>query len=73
MGAKPRFPGGGGAVGQDVDALAGLGVDERGGVPAASAQGEVVHPQHPGHPRLRQGQVQQDAQGGMPGQAHGHG
>ncbi len=64
MGSQPGLQNIGRAAGQDVDPLAGLGVDQHGGVAVAPAQSEVVHPHHPGHSRLGQGQVQQDAQRG---------
>ncbi len=67
MRAKPVRQGLAGAVGQDVDALAGLGVDEDGGIAVASAQGEVVHAQDPRCSRGGQWQVEQQAQGGGSG------
>lgn len=66
VGAKPGFQHPCGAAGQDVDAFTRLGVDQHGGVAVTSAQGEVVHPHHPGHPRRGQ-----DTQGGVPRQVYG--
>ncbi len=54
------------AARQDVDALAGQGIDEDGGVAAAAAQRQVVHAQHPRHRHRGQGNPEQDAQRGMP-------
>jgi hypothetical protein len=56
----------GGAAGDDVDAAAGLGVDEHGRVDLAAAQREV-DPEHPRHRHLGQGDLKQDPQRGMPG------
>ncbi|GII56021.1 hypothetical protein Pth03_44100 [Planotetraspora thailandica] len=69
MGTKPGFQDIGGAAGQDVDAFACLGVDQHGGVAVAPAQGEVIHAEHTGHPRLGRRHAQQKAQCGVPGQA----
>jgi hypothetical protein len=57
----PGRAGVGGSVGQDVNAFAGLGVDEHSGVAVAVAvaQGEVVDSQDTGHLKLWQGQPQQ--------------
>ena len=52
---QPGFGHIGGAAGQYVDALAGLGVDEHGGVTAVAARREVVDPEHRGHRRPGQG------------------
>ena len=57
----------GGAARDDVDAPAGLGVDEHGRVDQAAAQREVVDPQHPRHRQRGQGDLEQDPQRGMPG------
>jgi hypothetical protein len=65
--AQPSFGDVGGAAGQHVDALAGRGVDEHGGVAAAAAQREVVDPEHLGHRRRGQRNRQQHAQRGVPG------
>jgi hypothetical protein len=37
------------AVGQQVDGLTGLAVEQNGAVPSALPRGELVHPQHPRH------------------------
>ena len=57
----------GGAALQDVDAAAGLGVDEHGRVDEAASQREV-HSQHPGNGHLGQRNPQQNAQRGVPRQ-----
>jgi len=57
----------GGAAGDDVDAAAGLGVDEHGRVDAAAAQREVVDPEHPRHRKGGQRDAEQDPQHGVPG------
>lgn len=69
--AQPRDQGLGGAVGQDVDPRAGLGVDEHGGVSLASAQGEVVDAEHAGNARRRQVLAYEQAQGGRAGDRAG--
>ena len=67
--AQPVLDDVGGAAFQDVDAPAGLGVDEDGRVDQAAAQREVVDPQHPRHRQRGQGDPEQDPQRGMPGDA----
>jgi len=44
--AQPRDQGLGGAVRQDVDPLAGLGVDDHGGVAVPALEGEVIDAEH---------------------------
>lgn len=66
MVTQPGFQGVGGTTGQDIDPLAGLGVDQNGRVVVAATQREVVHPQHPRHPPGGQRQPHQRAQGGVP-------
>ena len=51
----------------DVDAAAGLSVDEHRRVDQAAAQREVVDPQHPRHRQDRKGNPEQDPQRGVPG------
>ena len=67
MAAQPLLRDIGGAAGDDVDAPAGLGVDEHGRVDAAAAQREVVDPQYPRHRQRGQGDLEKDPQRGMPG------
>jgi hypothetical protein len=64
---QPLRRGVGGAAGDDVDAAAGLGVDEHRRVDAAAAQREVVDPQHPRHRQRRQRDLEQDTQHDVPG------
>jgi hypothetical protein len=47
LASQPCFQDGGLAVGQDIDAFPGLGVDDDRGVAVAAAQGEVVDTDHP--------------------------
>ena len=68
--AQPRFQGVGGAVGQHVDPLMGLGVDDHGGIAVAPAQSEVVDADHAGHPLGGQRDAQQGTQGCVTRQAH---
>ena len=56
-----------GAAGDDVDAPAGLGVDEHRRVDQAAAQREVVDPQHPRHWGLGERDPQEGPQRGVPG------
>ena len=70
MGPQPGLESVGAAVGQDVDPPPGLDIDEHGGVLAPPAQGELVHPEHPGYPPGGQRQSQQRAQGGVPREGH---
>jgi hypothetical protein len=58
-----------GPAGDDIDAAAGLGVDEHGRVDQAAAQREVVDPEHAWYCRLGQGDPHEDPQRGMPGGA----
>jgi hypothetical protein len=46
------------AVGQHVDALPRLGVDQDPGIPAALGQREVVDPEHTRYPRSGQRQAE---------------
>ena len=68
-GPQPVLGDVGGAALDDVDAPAGLGVDEHGRVDAAAAQREVVDPEHPRHRQRGQGDLEEDPQRGMPGGA----
>jgi hypothetical protein len=56
-----------GATGDDVDAPAGISVDEHGRVVAAAAQREVVNSQHPRHRQRGKGNPQKRPQRGVPG------
>jgi hypothetical protein len=67
--AEPVLDDIGGAAFQDVDAPAGLGVDEDGRVDQAPPQGKIVNPQHAGHFQGGQGDPEQDPQRGLPGDA----
>jgi hypothetical protein len=58
-------------VGQDIDALAGLGIDDDRGVAVAAAQGEVVDADHPWDAHRRRGDAAQQAQGGGVGEGRG--
>jgi hypothetical protein len=51
-----------------IDPLPGLGIDQNGRVDLAAAQREVINAEHPRHADLGQGQGQQQAQRGMPGE-----
>jgi hypothetical protein len=62
-----------GAALDDVDAAAGPGVDEHGRVDAATAQREVVDPQHPRHRQRGQRDLEQDTQHDMPGDGDAQG
>jgi hypothetical protein len=61
--AQPSFQRVGGAVGQHVDPLIGLGVDHHGGIAVPPAQSEVVDADHAGRPPGGQRDAQQGAQG----------
>ena len=67
MTAQPLLSDIGGAAGDNVDAPAGLGVDEHGRVDEAAAQREVVDPQHPRHRQHGKGNLEKDPQRGMRG------
>jgi hypothetical protein len=67
MVAQPFFRDVGGAALDDVDAAAGLGVDEHGRVDAGAAQREVVDPQGPRHCQRGQRDLEQGTQHDMPG------
>ena len=54
-------------AGQDIDPLAGLGVDQDGRVDVAAAQREIVNAQHAGDADLGQREPQQHPQGGITG------
>ena len=56
-----------GAALDDIDAPAGLGVDEDGRVDQAASQREVVNPEHAGYFEVRKADRQQDPQRGVPG------
>lgn len=66
MSAKPCFQGVGRAVGQHVDPLVGLGIDDHGGIAVAPAQSEVVDADHSGYSPGGQWDTQQGPQGGVP-------
>lgn len=61
MFVQPCFRGVGRAVGQHVDPLMGLGIDDHGGVAVAPAQSEVVDADHTGDPPGGQRHPQQGA------------
>jgi hypothetical protein len=65
MGAQPRLHRRGQPVGQDVDALAGLRIDQDARVLPRAAQREVVDAEHARHRPHRQRQPEQRAQGGV--------
>jgi hypothetical protein len=64
--AEPLLDDVSGAPFQDIDALAGLGVDQDGRVDPALPQREVIDAQHAGHLQGGEGNREQDPQGGMP-------
>jgi hypothetical protein len=66
---QPCLQGVGGAVGQHIDPLMGLGVDHHGGTAVPPTQGEVVDADHAGHPPGGQRDAQQSAQGRVVRQA----
>jgi hypothetical protein len=66
--AEPVCDGIGGASFQDIDAAAGLGVDEDGRVDHATAQGKVVNAQHTGHFQVGEGDPEEGPDSGMPGE-----
>ena len=68
--AQPRFQGVGGAVGQHVDPLVGLGVAHHGGTAVPPALSEVVDADHAGCPPGGQRDAQQGAQGRVTRDAH---
>jgi hypothetical protein len=51
----------------DIDAAAGLGVDQHSRAGQAAAQREVIDSQHPRRRRTGQGDLQENPQRGMPG------
>ena len=67
--AEPVLDDIGGAPFQDVDAPAGLGVDEDRGVDEAPAQGKIIDPQHAGHLEAGKADREQGPQRGMAGDA----
>jgi hypothetical protein len=69
MRAQPRGEGVRGAVGQHIDRLVCVHVDQHGGVDLTTTQGEVVHPEHLGRPTRRcwRGGTQQPQQGAAAG------
>jgi len=69
--AQPGDQGPGGAVGQDVDAFAGFGVDDHGGIAVPALEGEVVDADHPWDLHDRSGDAHEQAQGGGVGDRHG--
>ena len=66
---EPVLDGIGGTALQDVDAAAGLGVDEHGRVDQAAPQREVVDAQDTRHFQGGKGDPEEDAQRGVPGDA----
>ncbi|MEZ0076516.1 hypothetical protein ABH927_005897 [Planotetraspora sp. GP83] len=66
MGTQPRLKGVGATAGENVDALAGFGVGEDGGVSVAPFESEVIDPEHSGDPRWRQRQPHEQPQRGGP-------
>jgi len=60
----------GGPARNDIDAAAGLGVDQHGRVDQAAAQREVVDSQHPRHRRTGHGHLEENPQRAMPGNHH---
>jgi hypothetical protein len=69
--AQPRDQRLGGAVGRDIDPLAGLGVDQHGRVTLTPAQGEVVDAEHARDARRRHRLAHEHAQGGRAGDRAG--
>ena len=69
MRAEPVLDDVGCASFQDIDAPAGLRVDEDRRGDEAPAQGEIVDPQHARHRQGGQGDLEEDPQRGMPGDA----
>ncbi len=69
--AQPRGQGPGGAVGQDVDPLAGLGVDEHCRVAVPALEREVVDAEHTRDARRRHHLAHEHAQGGRAGDRAG--
>ena len=67
MGAEPVLDDIGGASFQDIDAPAGLSVDEDRRVDEAASQREIVNPQHTGHFQLGKADRQQGPQRRVPG------
>jgi hypothetical protein len=57
----------------DIDAAAGLGVDEHGRVGQPAARGEVVDSEHPRHRRAGKRNREENAQRGMPGDGDAQG
>lgn len=70
VGPQPGFQGDGAAVGQDIDALVGRGVDQHGAVAVAAQQGEVIHTEHPPHLLGLQRDAEQHPHRGLPRQPH---
>jgi hypothetical protein len=68
MRAQPLLHDTGGASFQDIDAPAGLGVNEDRRVDQAAPQGEIVNSQHTGHFQVRERDPEQGPQRGMAGQ-----
>jgi hypothetical protein len=69
--AQPSLQRVGAAAGQDVDPLAGLGIDEDGGVAMAPLEGEVVHAEDPWHSGRRQRKSRQYPQRSRAGDRDG--
>ena len=67
MRAQPLLHDIGGASFQDIDAAAGLGVDEDRRVDQAPAQRKIIDSQHAGHRQGREGDLEEDSQRGVPG------
>ncbi|GAA3698465.1 hypothetical protein GCM10023081_39220 [Arthrobacter ginkgonis] len=66
MSAQPLGDGRGAPAREHVDPLAGIGIDQHGGVGPATAQGEVVDPQHTRDRTFRQRDAQQRPHRGVP-------
>jgi hypothetical protein len=66
MGPQPTSYHLGATARQHVDPSTGVGVDQHGRVVMASAQSEVIDPQHPRHSAIRQQDAHQDPHRGIP-------
>jgi hypothetical protein len=62
---QPVRQGVGLAVGQNVDALVGIGIDHDTGIPVTTQKREIVDTEHPRHRHLRQRDAHQDPDGGV--------
>jgi hypothetical protein len=70
MGPQPGFQGARAAVGQDIDALLGRGVDQHGAVAVAAQQGEVIDTEHSRHLLGLQRDAEQHPYRGLPRHPH---